>query len=151
MVRMVVRVPRSGGDARVLAASELTDIYVKRQKRLGDFAYEIVDGGRVLETGVFPGEPFETRGEGPGKEMRAAKIEEATAVTLYIPDVTIASLQLPSSKVSINFYRLKPVTGLGPDVTPAAFSRLKADATPAGTLSVSNLKEFLAKSAKRDR
>jgi hypothetical protein len=148
-VRLLVRVSRNGAAAKVLTATEVNDPYVPHQKRLGDFAYEIVDGAQVVDTGVFPGEPFETRGEGSAKQARAAQTEESAAVVIYVPRATIATLQ--ARNVSINFYRLKPVQGFGEEVTPAVLSKLKPEAARSGSLSTSDLKGFLAQMPTRRR
>lgn len=101
-VRLVIRVDARTGQSTVLAATEVQRPQIV-QRRIGDVVYAVTENGQTLVTGVFPGDPFETRiYNGPGKHTNS----EASAATIVVlvPQANVRSLLARS--VQVTFYRI---------------------------------------------
>jgi hypothetical protein len=101
-VRLVIRVDARTGQSTVLAANDVERPQIV-QRRIGDVVYAVTENGQTLVTGVFPGDPFETRiYSGPGKHTNSEA--NAATVVVLVPQANVRSLLARS--VQVTFYRI---------------------------------------------
>jgi IgA Peptidase M64 len=127
-VSVLVRVDRDTRQTAVLSATDISGPVVQHHRRLGDYVYEINEGGNTIASGVIAGNPFDSHSFGGTSIPHTSPKNESAAITVTIPGITRAMLRSGSRAVDIFFYQFGPSIGKDP-ITPQRLAELKADGT----------------------
>ncbi len=112
---------------RVLQAKKgyaVTARYTPSYRKLGEYAYEILDGDRTLEVGVLPDRLFEARGYRGGGTQHQVSTPLPTDVIIEIPHLTVRELLDTKRLISVKFYWLSP-TVQAQMITKAVFATIR--------------------------
>src|SRR5438067_2039104 len=122
-VSVLVRVNNTTGKTLVLSTTDVPGSNVQHHRRLGDYVYEIIEGGQTKATSVIPGDPFHTHAYNGSPAPHASPAADDVAIAVTIPDVNRSSLANGQRTPEIIFYKLGRV-GADP-ITPQRLAELK--------------------------
>ncbi|HEV3060961.1 MAG TPA: M64 family metallopeptidase [Vicinamibacterales bacterium] len=142
-VRVLVEINPQTAGARVLTVSDITRRDVNRRHRVGDYVYEVIDGGQTIAIGVLPGDPFEDRAYGARGAPHDTQRTSTASAVIFIPHVSRQNLL--TRAVEINFYRLDPSSGRD-DVTPERLAGFRQTglARPVAKVTADELKKAIS-------
>jgi hypothetical protein len=124
IVRMLVAIDPAGRiEAR--RAYPVTARYAPNQRRLGEFAYEVLSGTQVLGVGVVPASVFRAKNYQGGAGHLTSPPQPAE-ITIQMPGVTSDMLKDPARQLSIRVWWLSPNVR-DKVITSAVLDRLKSD------------------------
>ncbi len=86
-----------------------TAVYVPSYRRLGQYAYEILDGNNTLEVGVLPDHLFDSRAYGGGTQHGTAA-QQTVEVVISVPDEDVKTLAAPNRRLRVVMYRISPAS-----------------------------------------
>jgi hypothetical protein len=92
----------------VLSAIDSKGRAGNRERRVGDYVYEVTDGQSTLALGVLPGHPFEARSYRGGLTEHAANTQSTASIVVAIPGETRETVRRANRDVRVTFYRLSP-------------------------------------------
>lgn len=123
IVRLIVSINPTTGQIAAKKAFPINARYAPSHRRLGEYAYEILNGDQVLGTGVVPSSLFRSR-DYQGGGGHSTSDEHAAEVTIQMPGVTADMVKDTNSSLSIRVWKLGPgVTDKL--ITPTTLSKLK--------------------------
>lgn len=125
IVRLLVSFDPENGAIVAKKAFPIKARYTPSYRRLGDYVYEILDGGVPKEVGVIDENLFRSHNYQSGVGHQSLN-RHPTDITIQLPDVTTAMLRASSFGISIRIYQLR--SGVTHKlITPAVFAGLKKD------------------------
>jgi len=156
-VRLLVEITKpavpatSDAKARIVALKQIEAAIVHVHKRIGDYVYGIVENGKVVETEVLAGDPYQQRAYGGAPAPHRADDDPITKkpavsakVVVVIPSVT--RQQLAQGAFEVVFFRLDPregavANGKRPDVTNAMVQDFLANRTVLAKLTANDIQK----------
>jgi hypothetical protein len=147
-VRLVVELASGAAPAttKILTIRDVSAPIVDRHRRTGDIAYAFFENGAITESGVVPGDPFQSRMYGAGSVPHERRDVRVASVAIVIPRTSREELK--TRPLEIRFYRLKPQLGQTKggreDVTPDRLNAyIQADQTgpPIARLTANDLQQ----------
>jgi hypothetical protein len=95
---------------KLVSVTDVTAPVVTRIRQVGTYAWEALEDGRPIATGVFPGDPFQKAPYGnAGAPHPAAQRTAVSSVVVMIPNRTLEELR--KRNIDIVFFKLKPSAG----------------------------------------
>lgn len=128
ILRLLLRFNPEKGMAEPRRGFNSTGVYVPSHRRVGKYAYEIVDDNKeMIDFGVLSDQLFQARGYAGGVGPHGAAPAATTEVIVQIPGETIERLRATNRNVSMVIWELLPDFP-GSDVTRGQFLKLRSEA-----------------------
>ena len=126
ILRLLLRFNHEKGTAELRRGFNSTGIYVPNHRRVGKYAYEILNDKGLVDFGVLSDQLFQARGYAGGVGPHGAAPTASTEVIVQIPGETIERLRQPTSNVSMMVWELLPDFP-GGDINRGTFVKFRTD------------------------
>lgn len=136
ILRLTVQIDPESGALTVKGRTSSTGVYVPSYRRLGQYVFEYLDGGKTVEVGVIPDHVFTARGY-RGGAAHATSDRKPAQVVIDIPNEDVKTIQDPSRRLQLVLYRIPDtVTIPGRLITPLNFPTLRPQLTRVSQMEV---------------